>query len=84
MFAAEVEFTPGEGPVVRAVTPRYIMAPREPYEVYGDRPYTVFPCGAARIDDKLLVSYGAADYMVAFALIDVDELLAEIDRGRIF
>jgi predicted GH43/DUF377 family glycosyl hydrolase len=84
VFAAEIELSPSEGPIVRAVTPYYIMGPREAYEVYGDRPYTVFPCGAARIDDELLLSYGAADYMVAFALLDYTELLSALDRGRIY
>ncbi|MEB3851827.1 MAG: glycosidase [Desulfurococcales archaeon] len=84
VFAAEVELHPSEGPIVRAVTPRYIMEPREPYEVYGDRPYTVFPCGAALVGGEVLASYGAADYMAAFASIPLDSILSELDRGRVY
>ena len=83
VFAAIIELDPKEGPRIKAVTPRYIMEPRESYETFGDRPYTVFPCGLARIEDSLLVAYGAADYMVAFALIPLDELLSELDEGRL-
>jgi len=82
VFAVELS-TRGGILSVEAVTPRYIMEPREPYEVYGDRPYTVFPCGAAVVDDKLLVSYGAGDLFSAIAAIDVSELLSELDRGRV-
>ena len=68
---------------VKAVTPRYVMEPRMPYERLGDRPFTVFPCGAAVVDDAVLVSYGAGDLYVGLALLPVDELLAELDRGRV-
>ena len=83
VFAALIELPRGEPPVVKAVTPRYIMEPREAYEVYGDRPYTVFPCGASRVGGELLVTYGAADYMAGFATISMDDLMAELDKGRI-
>ncbi|MEB3860772.1 MAG: glycosidase [Desulfurococcales archaeon] len=84
VFAALIELSPGEGPVVKAVTRRYLMEPRESYELYGDRPYTVFPCGLASTRWGLLVSYGGADYVVGFALLDMDEVLGELDRGRIY
>jgi len=74
----------GGGLVVEAVTPRYIMEPRALYEIYGDRSYTVFPCGVWRLDRRrLLVSYGAADYMVGLGVLNLDEVLAELDRGRL-
>ncbi|BES80815.1 glycosidase [Pyrodictium abyssi] len=85
VFAVLLEHSRSEGTVVKAVTPRYIMEPRELYEVYGDRPYVVFPCGASLVDDStLLLSYGAADQFVGLAAIDLDGLLAELDRGRIY
>lgn len=83
VFAALIELHPREGPQVLAVTRRYVMEPRESYEVYGDRPYTVFPCGAVAGKEGLIVSYGGADYVTALALIDLDELLGELDKGRI-
>ncbi|HIQ24178.1 MAG TPA: glycosidase [Pyrodictium delaneyi] len=85
VFAVLLEHSRSEGIVVKAVTPRYIMEPRELYEVYGDRPYVVFPCGASLVDDStLLLSYGAADQFVGLAAIDLDSLFAELDRGRIY
>ncbi len=84
LLAAEIELD-GDGVVVSAVTPRYIMEPREPYELFGDRPYTIFPCGAERINrDEVLISYGAGDFMVGFGIIRMDELMGELDKGRIF
>ncbi len=74
-----------DGIVVEAITPSYIMEPRTIYEIYGDRPFTVFPCGAWRLSrNEILISYGAADYSVGLGLIDVDELLSELDHGRIY
>jgi len=85
VFSAIVELNPKEPPVVKAVTPTYIMEPREIYEVFGDRPYTIYPCGLGLVDrENLLLSYGASDYSAAFALINLDELLGELDKGRIY
>ena len=84
VFAVQLSFEK-EGIVVEAVTPNYIMEPREPYEVYGDRPYVVFPCGLARLSqNEILITYGAADYMVGIGTLDLGELLAELDKGRIY
>jgi predicted GH43/DUF377 family glycosyl hydrolase len=66
-----------------AITPYYIMEPEMNYEVYGDRPYTIFPCGAQKIDDKLLISYGAADSALGIGEIKIDELLSVLDKYRI-
>lgn len=61
---------------VKAVTQCYIMRPKMPYEIYGDRPYTIFLCGLQLVDDKLLISYGAGDSAVAFGEVDLSELMA--------
>jgi len=68
---------------ITAVTRCYIMEPRESYEVYGDRPFTVFPCGLCKVDDKLLVSYGAADFASAIGEIDLSRLMSLLDKNRI-
>ncbi|RLG93439.1 glycosidase [Archaeoglobales archaeon] len=68
---------------VTAVTPYYIMGPKETYEIYGDRPFVVFPCGAQLVDDKLLISYGAADSAVGIGEIDVSELMSILDSNRL-
>ncbi len=68
---------------ISAVTRCYIMEPRESYEVYGDRPFTVFPCGLCKVDDKLLVSYGAADFASGIGEIDLSRLMSLLDKNRI-
>jgi len=45
----------------------------------------VFPCGAVRIgDDSVVVTYGASDYMIGIGILSINELMAELDRGRIY
>lgn len=76
-FAAVVELEDGE-PVITRITPHYIMEPRDVREIYGDRPFVVFPTGGAIVDNKLLVVYGAADSFIGIGAIDLDQLLAEL------
>ena len=83
VFAVLIRYDRDTGPRPIAVTPRYIMEPRAIYEVYGDRPFTVFPCGAVKYGDRLIVSYGAADSVVAFAEARIDDILAELDNTRV-
>ncbi len=83
LFAIELELN-REEVVVRAVTPSYIMEPRMTYELFGDRPYTIFPCGLWRTGDKYLVTYGAGDFVVGIGEIDVNDVLGVLDRGRIY
>lgn len=78
VFAALID---EEGELV-AATPYYIMAPREIYEVYGDRPYTVFPCGCQIHKDRLIVTYGAGDTSVGVGEIDLEEILEALDFSR--
>ena len=84
LFSMHIEVSEKEGVIIRAVTPNYIMEPKLSYEVFGDRPYTIFPCGLWLVEkDKALISYGAADFMVGIGEIDVNELLSQLDKGRI-
>jgi len=73
-FAALMRFDGGE-PELVGVSGPYVMEPREAFEVYGDRPMVVFPCGAVRVDDSVLVAYGAADQAVGFAVAKVSEVM---------
>lgn len=82
LLAIELELRRSEV-AVTAVTPRYIMEPRELYEVFGDRPYTIFPCGVLREKDEVYISYGAGDYVIGFGRLDLAELESELDKGRI-
>jgi predicted GH43/DUF377 family glycosyl hydrolase len=68
---------------ITAVTPHYIMEPKERYETFGDRPYVVFPCGAQIVDDRLLISYGAADFAVGIGEVDLSELMSILDSNRL-
>lgn len=83
MFAVELELKRNEI-VVTAVTPSYIMEPKYPYEVFGDRPYTVFPCGLWKVDDTYLLTYGAGDYMIGIGEIDLSALYGFLDKGRLY
>ena len=67
-----------DGGTLRPVeaTRTYIMEPRETLERFGDRPFVVFPTGAAPVDGALLVAYGAADTATGLALVPGDELMA--------
>jgi len=85
LFALQLELSKDEEIIVKAVTPSYIMEPKLPYEIFGDRPYTIFPCGICNIGgDKVLMTYGAGDYMIGIGEIDVNELLSLLDKGRIY
>ncbi len=80
-----LEYSRTDGVIVKAVTPTYIMEPRTMYELYGDRPYTIFPCGIAILSKKtLLLSYGAADYASGLGLLNLDDLFRLLDKGRIY
>ncbi len=82
VFAALLTYDSKKGPVIEAVTPYYIMEPRELYEVYGDRPLVVFPCGLIRIDDKAIVIYGAADFVIGFGELDINEVLGILEKVK--
>ncbi len=85
LYAMQLEYSKNEGFIVKAVTPSYIMEPKQLHEVFGDRPYTVFPCGLWRVSkDKVLITYGAGDFMIGIGEIDINELLGELDKGRIY
>jgi len=83
-FAVMIEYRKDEGLVPTAVTRTYIFEPKEPYEIFGDRPYVVFPCGLLRLNsDEALIVYGAADQVVGFGLASISELLNQLDKGRL-
>jgi predicted GH43/DUF377 family glycosyl hydrolase len=55
----------------------WVFGPEEPYELMGDVPNVVFPCGVVVDDaiDELRMYYGASDTCVAVATAKVSELL---------
>ena len=52
-----------------------IFEPRMPYELEGQVPNVVFPCGAVEIKDKIYVYYGGGDSVVGVATIKTKDLL---------
>ncbi|MFQ3586870.1 MAG: glycosidase [Fimbriimonadaceae bacterium] len=61
----------------------WVMGPQAPYEIEGDVPYVVFPCGTtlAEDGDTLNVYYGAADTCVGLATASIRELLAWVEEN---
>lgn len=55
----------------------WIFGPVEPYELYGDVGYVVFPCGVTQADDgdTLRLYYGAADSTIALVMVSMREVL---------
>ena len=66
-----------------AVSPFFIMEPKETYEKYGDRPYVIFPCGAHPLGEKLYITYGAADSVIGIGSLEIDRLLEILRKGKI-
>jgi predicted GH43/DUF377 family glycosyl hydrolase len=52
-----------------------ILEPKEEYERVGQVPNVVFSCGSVIQDEKLLISYGAADTVIGVASFSLDEIL---------
>ncbi len=81
VFAAIIKYEKDVGAYIKALTPYYIMEPKLLYEVFGDRPYVAFPCGMSLLDnEKIIISYGAADYTIAFGEVSLDAILSELDK----
>jgi predicted GH43/DUF377 family glycosyl hydrolase len=53
----------------------WVIGPREPYEVTGDIPGVVFPCGAVLCDGELRLYYGAADTCLGLVTARVADVL---------
>jgi predicted GH43/DUF377 family glycosyl hydrolase len=53
-----------------------ILEPKMEYERFGQVPNVVFSCGSVIIDDKLLISYGAADTVIGVVTIQLDDIFS--------
>ena len=60
---------------ILARTDEPIFEPEMPYEIEGEVPNVVFPCGALIIGEMLHVYYGGADKVVGVATIKLKHLL---------
>jgi predicted GH43/DUF377 family glycosyl hydrolase len=54
-----------------------VLGPSESYELVGDVPGVVFPCGLIHVPetDELRLYYGAADTCIAMATASLSEVL---------
>jgi predicted GH43/DUF377 family glycosyl hydrolase len=60
---------------ILARTDEPIFEPVMPYEIEGEIPNVVFPCGAVVIGETLFVYYGGADKVIGVATIKLQTLL---------
>ena len=60
--------------------PGWVMGPSASFELQGDVPGVVFPCGRVhdRAPDRVRLYYGAADSAVAMAEANLAELLSAV------
>jgi predicted GH43/DUF377 family glycosyl hydrolase len=67
---------------VLARSSEWIFGPQAPYELAGDVPAVVFPCGWALGDDgdTVYIYYGASDTSICIATASLAALLAWLDR----
>jgi predicted GH43/DUF377 family glycosyl hydrolase len=68
--------------VVLARSNEWVFGPAAPYEVRGDVPGVVFPCGWVLLDDgdTVRMYYGAADTCIAVAEASLTALLDHLER----
>ena len=64
--------------VVLRRSDEWVLAPDAAYEVSGDVPNVVFPCGLVlhRDSDRLFLYYGAADTRIGLATASLSDVLA--------
>jgi predicted GH43/DUF377 family glycosyl hydrolase len=67
---------------VLARTHHPLFEPEEPYEIYGNVPRVVFPCGHAVLGDELILYYGGADKVVGVAHVNLTTLLEELAKEK--
>ncbi|HID09992.1 MAG TPA: glycosidase [Candidatus Latescibacteria bacterium] len=60
----------------------WVFSPKENYELIGDVPGVVFPCGVVvnKEGNELMMYYGAADTSVALAIADMGDVMDYIIR----
>ena len=59
-----------------------LISPKMKWEQHGDVNNVVFPTGAAKLDERLYLYYGAADKRIAAASLDIDELVDELKNSH--
>jgi predicted GH43/DUF377 family glycosyl hydrolase len=67
---------------ILARTDEPIFEPEMPYEIEGEVPNVVFPCGALVIKDTLYVYYGGADKVIGVATMKFKDLLNLLQSSK--
>jgi beta-1,2-mannobiose phosphorylase / 1,2-beta-oligomannan phosphorylase len=62
--------------IILARTDEPLFEPEEPYEIEGQVPNVVFPCGQVVIDGVVYLYYGGADSVVGVATMPLDGILS--------
>lgn len=57
-----------------------ILEPEAPYERKGEVENVVFPCGAIKQKDRILIYYGGGDRVVGLAILNLEEII-ELLKG---
>ncbi len=55
-----------------------LLEPEMDYELVGDVPNVVFPCGAVTIKDEIFLYYGGADLVVGVAKMKIKDILSQL------
>jgi predicted GH43/DUF377 family glycosyl hydrolase len=55
-----------------------ILKPTKDYERFGKVPNVVFSCGSVKLNDKVLIYYGAADSVLCVASYELNELIPRL------
>ncbi len=58
-----------------------ILSPQVHYEMNGFKPGILYPCGAVKKEESLLVYYGTADKYVSVATANINELIMKLKRS---
>lgn len=58
-----------------------LLEPVEPYELHGQIPNVVFPCGAVVINDIIYLYYGGADSVTCVATLTVNDVLDILQKN---
>ncbi|KKR91332.1 MAG: Glycosidase related protein, partial [Candidatus Gottesmanbacteria bacterium GW2011_GWA2_42_18] len=76
--AALLDFQDIDNVLARLSDP--VLEPETNYECSGERPGTVFPCGAILKDGLVYMYYGGADTFTAVATLDFNHLVDELSQ----
>jgi beta-1,2-mannobiose phosphorylase / 1,2-beta-oligomannan phosphorylase len=66
--------------IIRSRTDLPVFEPKEQYELYGQVPNVVFPCGAVVVNGIIFIYYGGADSVTGVATMPLSALLHMLEN----